>query len=84
MVVAYWTSLSQMCGGKAGLALVRPEIKWSFQVPIAFSAGLDRWSCGAISWKMIFFLVVKVARLGGHSLSRNWTVGAKPRLTRES
>ena len=27
--------------------------------------------------------VIKAVRLGGHSLSKNWTVGVRPRLTRK-
>ena len=50
VVVAWSTSLSQMCRGKLGLTLDRPAMKWSFQVPMAFSAGLERWSWGATSW----------------------------------
>ena len=84
VVVACCTRRSQRWSGKAGLALVRPARKWSFHVPMAFSAGLDRWSWGGTNWYVILFLVINVARLGGHSLSRNSTLGVWPRATRWS
>ena len=49
MVVACGMRRHQRCIGKRGSTLERPEMKWHFQVSMAFSAALVRCMFGGAS-----------------------------------
>jgi hypothetical protein len=49
-VVACWIRQHQRWSGKAGPVLLKPAIKWSFQVPMAFLSAFVQCRCGGTSW----------------------------------
>ncbi len=71
-------SRSHSARGNFGSQVASPALKWFFQVWMARSAALRRWTWGGTSWKFTECLVKACFITWEHSLSKICRVGEKP------
>lgn len=82
VMLAWGTRVSQRYNGKFGSVVQCPATKWFFQVQIARSAALRQCMPGGTSWKSTSCSSMKSFKTLLASLSRRWSCGHSPHLTR--